>query len=121
MNAALKAPWLVPSRWEPGQSGNPAGRPKGSRNKLEERFLADLLEHWETNGQAAIAAASEKDPVGYVKVVASLMPKKVDPDGALEGITRDELRLAITALQSFLTPRDLDSSGSALSESAETR
>lgn len=88
--------------WQPGQSGNPAGRPKGARSKLEEVFLRDLLEHWEANGNEAIAAACEKDPVGYVKVVASLMPKKVDPDGALEGIDRDELRLAITALQSFL-------------------
>jgi hypothetical protein len=26
----------------PGQSGNPRGRPKGSRHKLSEAFLADL-------------------------------------------------------------------------------
>ena len=115
MSAVLK-PYL----WQPGQSGNPAGRPKGSRNKLEERFLADLLDDWEGNGQEAIRLARAEDPTSYVKVVASLMPKKVDPDGALEGITRDELRLAITALQSFLAPRDLNSSGSTISESAET-
>ena len=30
---------LVP--WKPGQSGNPAGRQKGSRNKLAEVFLAE--------------------------------------------------------------------------------
>src|SRR5271156_3408732 len=119
-NTALKYEWLAPHKWKPGQSGNPAGKPKG-RQHLENQFLADLAKDWEESGQEALVAAREKDPVGYVKVVASLMPKKVDPDGALEGITRDELRLAITALQSFLTPRDSDSSGSTVSESAETR
>jgi len=95
--------------WKPGQSGNPKGPPVGSRRKLEERFLADLVKDWDDNGVEALALARDKDPVGYVKVVASLMPKKVDPDSGLEGITRDELRLAITALQSFIAPRATDS------------
>lgn len=105
--------------WQPGQSGNPKGPPIGSRRKLEERFLADLVKDWDENGAETLVAARQDDPVSYVKVVASLMPKKVDPDGALEGITRDELRLAITALQSFIAPRDPDSAGAASSESGE--
>jgi hypothetical protein len=28
--------------FKPGQSGNPAGRPKGSRNRLAENFVADM-------------------------------------------------------------------------------
>src|SRR5271155_3200737 len=115
MNTALKYEWLEPHKWKPGQSGNPAGKPKG-RQHLENQFLADLAKDWEESGQEALIAAREKDPVGYVKVVASLMPKKVDPDGALEGITRDELRLAIAALQSFIAPRDFNSSGSTTGE-----
>jgi len=26
-------------QWQPGQSGNPKGRPIGSRNKLNEKFI----------------------------------------------------------------------------------
>lgn len=98
--------------WKPGQSGNPAGRPKGSRSKLENIFLDDLLAHWQEHGKQAIQAAALKDPVGYVKVVASLMPKKVDPDSGLGDISRDELRTAIAALQSFIAPRDAPGNGS---------
>jgi hypothetical protein len=119
-NAALKVPWLQEHQWKPGQSGNPAGKPKG-RQHLENQFLADLAADWESNGKEAIKLARIDDPTSYVKVVASLMPKKVDPDGALDGITRDELRLAIAALQSFLAPRDPDSPGSTPLESAEAR
>ena len=32
--------------------GNP-GRPKGSRNKLGEAFIADLYAHWQENGVPA--------------------------------------------------------------------
>ena len=32
--------------FKPGQSGNPAGRPKGARSRLQENFLAALAEKW---------------------------------------------------------------------------
>lgn len=28
--ASVRAPWLAPHRWQPGQSGNPSGRPRES-------------------------------------------------------------------------------------------
>ena len=42
-----------PHRWLPGQSGNPAGRPVGSRQKLAEQYLRDLYEFWQEIGPAA--------------------------------------------------------------------
>lgn len=60
----------------PGQSGNPSGRPKGSRNKLQEDFLKDVLEAWENSGKAAITEMIADKPGDFVKMVAGLMPKE---------------------------------------------
>lgn len=62
--------------FKPGQSGNPAGKPKGSKHKLSETFLAAIAEDFEQFGVAAIALARKKDPVSYIKVIAAMVPKE---------------------------------------------
>lgn len=78
-------------RFLPGNSGGP-GRPKGSRNKLGEAFLTALSDDFDTHGVEAIQAARHEDPVAYVKVVASLLPKELKIErSAVEEMSDDEL------------------------------
>jgi hypothetical protein len=54
------------------------GRPKGSRNKLAERFIADLHDEWQRSGAEALRAVAKDDPVQFVRVVAGILPKELD-------------------------------------------
>jgi uncharacterized protein DUF5681 len=63
--------------FKPGQSGNPAGRPKGSRSKLSENFLADLHDCWERRGAEALETCS---PEVLIKTIASLLPRDLRID-----------------------------------------
>lgn len=102
--------------WPKGVSGNPAGRPKGNRNKLTEAFLEALSDDFEEHGATAIEEARAKDPMGYVKTIASLCPRELDVKRPIEEMTDEELAGAIDALRSFIagsTSQDEDGAGSA--------
>lgn len=80
---------LIP--WKPGQSGNPKGRAKGSRNKLTEAFLSDFLGAWDEHGKTALLEVAQKDPSTFVRVAASLMPKEMKVDHSVVDLTDEQL------------------------------
>lgn len=68
---------LMPA-WQPGQSGNPNGRPKGSRTILSENFFKALADDFEAEGIAAIQKMRMERPNEYAKMIASLQTKEID-------------------------------------------
>jgi len=70
---ALKPPW------ERGQSGNPAGRPKGARSKFSEAFLEDFHTVWMEEGIAALRRlAKHKNPVAFIRAAVAILPRHID-------------------------------------------
>ena len=65
------------TRFKAGQSGNPNGRPKGSRSKLGEDFLTDLHEAWQEHGKQALKTCATREPTQFAKIVANVLPKQI--------------------------------------------
>lgn len=72
--------------FKPGQSGNLNGRPKGSRNKLSETFLADVHALWLTHGNQALQDMLADSPTKFCQMISAILPKHVDIESK-DGIT----------------------------------
>src|SRR5271154_1001484 len=63
--------------FSPGQSGNPLGRPKGSRSKLTESFLNAMADDFAEHGPIAIALVRMREPATYLKLIGSLIQREL--------------------------------------------
>ena len=59
-------------------NGNGGGRPAGSRNKLCQPVLEDLLADWREGGAAAIKMMRIERPAEYVRVMCSILAQRID-------------------------------------------
>jgi len=62
--------------WLPGQSGNPKGRPVGSRQKIAEHVLSTFEAVLGENPVDALRGLRETDPGKFWSIAASLLPRE---------------------------------------------
>ena len=51
-----------PTRWPPGQSGNPAGKPPGTRTAFSQGFIRDFALALAEEGLEAVRKVAKKSP-----------------------------------------------------------
>jgi hypothetical protein len=69
-------------RFQTGNIGG--GRPKGARSKLGEAFVEDLRRVWEELGEQALRECAISEPGQFLRVVASLMPRDLNVNVAVD-------------------------------------
>ena len=83
-------PGEKPWQFKRGQSGNPGGRPKGSRARLSEDFLRDLYEAWQQRGEEAVTRVMNENPEAFMRMIVRLMPKHL----RIEDLTPDRTSMS---------------------------
>ena len=63
--------------WKPGESGNPNGRPVGSRNAFSAAFLEDLRDVWIAHGKGAMIQTAKTSPEAFFATCARLIPRDI--------------------------------------------
>ncbi len=83
------------TKFKVGNPGGP-GRPKGSRHKLGEEFIAALCADFTKHGEKAIKKLQELSPGEYLRVIASILPKDIN-------ISQDIVHTVINAQPALTT------------------
>jgi hypothetical protein len=88
-------------QFQPGESGNPAGKPPNTRNILTQSLIEDLAAEWQTGGRDALKSLRVEKPDKFVLAAMSILPRDVlvqishEPTGmqaVLEALSPDQKR-----------------------------
>jgi hypothetical protein len=97
-----------------GQSGNPAGRPKGSKHKIQQEFLDAFQADFLANGAETFVRARAENPLGYLKLAADLFPKEEHVTHEIRAVrlwTETESLAYLTTRESNSEPITIEHSG----------
>ena len=73
--------------WQPGQSGNPGGRPKGARD-------TEMMADWLKNGADVIEKVRETKPEVYLQIISRMLPQNISIESdrrSVSELSSDEL------------------------------
>ena len=65
------------TQWKPGVSGNPAGKPIGTRHAFSQGFIRDFALVWQEEGLQAVRKVARKSPESFVAIAAKVCPADV--------------------------------------------
>jgi hypothetical protein len=97
--------------WQPGQSGNPTGRPVGSRTVFSQGFLKDLAAVWAVHGKQTMISTAQTNPAVFFATCARLIPAdvRVSVEQTYAGLGPEDygvLREVIAAVRQALPDAD---------------
>lgn len=75
------------------------GTPRPTKQRLQGVFVKALADDFTKYGVKAVMRAREEDPLGYLKVIASILPKELEIKRPLEEMTEDDLIALATKLK----------------------
>src|SRR5262245_18384980 len=99
---------MTTNLWQAGVSGNPAGRLRGSRNKLSEGVICALLRDFREHGQKAIAKVRRTQPAAYLKILALLVPREhnVEHSNVIKDMTDEQIERSIEFIKEMMAQRE---------------
>src|SRR4029079_8034080 len=68
------------TQWKAGVSGNPNGRPVGTRQAFSAAFYRDLAEGWAAHGKDAMLHTAKTQPATFLGIAGRLIPQHVAVD-----------------------------------------
>lgn len=81
--------------WKKGQSGNAAGRPKGSRNRFTELRDEFMLAFEKIGGREALVNWGKDNPDQFYKLVVQMLPKERTVDMRSQAMTLEECLIGL--------------------------
>ncbi|UPJ65967.1 DUF5681 domain-containing protein [Bradyrhizobium sp. 191] len=116
----------VSTRWKPGQSGNPLGRPQGARSKFSEQACADALADWTANGKDTLQCVRATDPSTYLRVLFSIIPKDIavsieNRTGPMDSVEMQMMRRLVAMIRATADAVDIETVFAWLEEDLRAR